>query len=167
MLIIGIGHKARQGKDTAARYLRELLPLCNVVRIAFADALKDYCREHYGMKEKDPALLQRVGSEMRERDKDYWITQVEEKIAELPDDTIVVIPDVRMRNEAEWVRRQGGLLINVQRYENGERYIAPDRDPNHPSETDLDDYDDWDWIINASSMLELRKKIVSFLGIFA
>ena len=62
---------------------------------------------------------------------------------ELPD---WIITDVRYKNEAEAIKSLGGILIKVDR-ETGYK-------DNHISETALDDYQDWDYVIDNNGTLE-------------
>ena len=154
-LIVAFGSKARSGKDTAVSAIvdyynrqRELQRAYGlktagpvVQRIGFADALYEVCREEYGMTEKDAPLLQRVGANRREEDSEYWIKRAFAKIHSQTD--IVLIPDCRYKNEAVYVKDQGGYAVNIQRLTpHGNPFIAEDRPMNHPSETDLDN---WNW----------------------
>lgn len=137
--IIGIGYKARNGKDAACAAIRRAFPLAE--RYAFADDLKAYCRIAHGMTEKDAPLLQRVGMEQRSIDENVWLKSVYWKIADqMP--PLAIITDMRFPNEMGMVRAMGGLTICVERFVNGVRVIDPTRDPNHPSECSLDPYRD-------------------------
>lgn len=154
-LIIGLGSKARQGKDTAAEAIVQYYgaqrerqqrhcPTVTApfaVRIGFADSLYDVARTQYGMKEKDAPLLQRLGAEGRANDSEYWIKSAFMKIRPYHD--IVVIPDVRYKNEAVYIKDRGGYLVNVTRLNaDGTPYVDPSRPADHPSEIDLDN---WNW----------------------
>lgn len=57
----------------------------------------------------------------------------------------VIITDVRMPNEAKAIKDRGGILIRIDR---NTGFID-----NHISETALDDYDGWDYIINNNGTL--------------
>ena len=204
-MIIGIGHKARQGKDTAA----EILELkYGFIVIHFADALYDECRnstiiyndkdnmfymkcydeEYYkfenppehikkwilsngsmesglplngrliyrGMKEKDGALLQFWGTEFRRKkfDWDYWVKKVKDVIDNEPENDYV-IPDARFKNEAEFIKDCGGEIWKIIRPE----YNRLDRDPNHRSEVDLDDWIFDEIIVNDGTIEELHEKV--------
>lgn len=154
MILIGLGNKARNGKDTAGEAIVEyfnsmlhlqtkhgLKPATPVARIfKFADALYKIAREEYGMKEKNATLLQDIGNHRRiEFGLDYWIKKLEESMKSF--NGVAVITDMRYANEAEWVKSKGGFTIQVTRLnEDGTQYIATDRDPNHPSEVQLDSY---------------------------
>lgn len=145
-IVIALGHKARQGKDTAAQALVEFKPR-SVQRFAFADALYSYCRVVHGMTMKNAPLLQRVGVDMREDDPEVWIRALYWQMRD-KQPHIAVITDLRFENEAAFVKAIGGFCIRVRRrHADGTFYTATDRDPNHVSETALDSYADWDYTI--------------------
>lgn len=159
-LLIAFGHKARNGKDTAGEaivnhftsamaiaqrhgygktFARSLgyFPVAGLYK--FADALYEICRKEYGMVGKDAPLLQRIGSEYRAKDQDYWVKALFKNIPSTTD--IAIITDLRYQNEADYVKAQGGVTVNViRKREDGSRYIADDRPADHPSEIDLDGY---------------------------
>lgn len=184
-VIVGLGNKARAGKDTIGNFMKEYLAdKCKVLH--FADALKqevanhgnDYpliqqyydvikryfyviegkhtlyqeeCKmlhdifmergitKYQGSDIKDPLILQWWGTDYRRYffDEDYWVKRVEEKITE---DTIIIIPDCRFKNEYKWIKsHKNGIYVQVNRTNDDDTiYIDPNRDPNHPSEIDLD-----------------------------
>src|SRR6266478_9255126 len=116
-IIIGFGNKARHGKDTATAAIVDFYARQNALRFqhlgkvlgtravrhGWADSLYQIARDEYGMKEKDSSLLQKIGHSRRaEFGEDYWIKKLVAKIK--PEDDIVVIPDCRYWNEAEWVK---------------------------------------------------------------
>ena len=166
MTLIGLGHKARQGKNSVANYMKQVNPAIKI--FAFADELKLYCKEHHDELvprwqlrnstkqlpawKDDPIygcspILQMVGMEFRALDENFWVDKVAEKIvAQQPE--AAVITDVRFINEAQWIKENGGFMVEVRRHNaDGTQYIDPGRDPNHPSEIALDEYEDWDYII--------------------
>jgi hypothetical protein len=162
MTIIGIGHKAQNGKDTAGEAIKhyydsqtQLLRQHGLqgglkVHIAkFAGALYEECRELHGMKEKDSVLLQNVGMARRSEDQDYWVKRAFESI---PKGTnLVIFTDVRFKNEAAAIKEKGGHTILVTRLrEDGIQHIATDRPASHPSEMELDGYN-WDFYITSKS----------------
>jgi hypothetical protein len=163
VLVIGLGHKARNGKDSVARFMIERAP-ADVLRIGFADALYDHCRVVHGMKAKDATLLQRVGVDMRKSNPTVWIDAVYWKIYDKRP-KVVVIPDTRFPNEAEFVKQMGGQTLKVVRSDlAGKPFQVTDRDPNHISETALND---WQWdltLYNYQGLDELRLKAQYTLG---
>lgn len=142
-LVLGLGHRARQGKDLVVRLLQESFP-GRVQRVAFADALKAHARVSHRMTVKDGPLLQRLGVEARLTDPDIWVRAAAWAIAELDADTrqpqVVCVPDVRFENEWAFVEGAGGKLCRLVRLnDDGSRFVAPDRPANHVTETALDD----------------------------
>jgi phosphomevalonate kinase len=138
--IIGITGKKRSGKDTAAEFLSKYLKgKCQ--RLAFADPLKEEVAEaldvsfEYLEKNKDSfrPLLQFWGTEWRRNrcGSDYWLRRMEERIA-ASDADFILIPDVRFKNEADFVRRLDGHNLRVLR--------PTDNTDSHASENELDDY---------------------------
>jgi len=75
---------------------------------------------------------------------------------------IVVIPDTRFINEVDATRVNGGFYVKVVRTkEDGSQYIADDRDPNHPSEAELEGYPA-DVTLTALNVEELSKEVDKF-----
>lgn len=158
VLVIGLGHKARHGKDSVAQFMLESAP-ADVVRIGFADALYDHCRIVYGMTKKDAPLLQKVGVAMRETNPYAWINAVYWKIIDKKP-KVVVIPDTRFENEAAFVKALGGTTLRVIRAGDSPQgtFQASDRDPKHVSECQLDNYE-WDLtLFNSGTLEQLRSK---------
>jgi len=152
MLLIGIGHKARQGKDTVAKEMVMEFGKQGLYAktYGFADALKDVCRVQYGMTTKDAPLLQLVGTELfRRKDPDVWVNALKHRIMEEAPEVAIIV-DVRFPNEAAMVKTLGRKLVKVSRYlEYDVPFVAPDRPADHPSEIALDGFKDWDCYITA------------------
>ena len=67
-----------------------------------------------------------------------------------------VIADVRFPNEAEAVREKGGILVRINR--------DLDVTSDHASETSLDDWHDWDYVVdNNGSKAELWEEAASII----
>lgn len=140
--VIGLGHKARQGKDMAAKHL---IKNYGGMKFSFANGLYSIARCLFNMTEKDAVLLQHLGTEVgRSHDDDRWIRNLYWQIKdERP--AVAVIPDVRFWNEFRFIKEIGGKCIKVTRLQNdGRPFVAPDRSPTHPSETALDNCNSWD-----------------------
>lgn len=146
-LVIGLGHRARHGKDSAARILIDTFGPGTVQRFSFADDLYAVCRVLHGMRGKDAPLLQRVGLEMRENvGRDVWVSAVYSKLLDARP-PVAVITDVRFPNELDFVRALGGACWRVRRLlADGTPYVAPDRPADHVSEVALE-HADWDLTI--------------------
>lgn len=171
MIVIGLGHKARQGKNYVADFMKAQ---DNRVKIyAFADELKKYCAAHHDELlpqwqlanqtkqvpacKEDPIygytkILQWYGTDVaRKADPDTWVKALATRM-ETDAPEIAVVTDVRFPNEAEYIASQGGYLIEVVRLnEDGTQYVDPGRDPQHPSEIALNGYTYWDFIIEVSN----------------
>lgn len=149
-LYIGLGHKARHGKNFVADTIHQHFPAITRI-IGFADALKAHCRVAYGMTTKDAPLLQMVGTDLyRRQNPNIWVDALR-YTAEEASEPIILIPDCRFPNEVDFVKSQGGATIKVSRLNpDSSPFVAPDRDPHHLSETALDDYP-WDYVITAQS----------------
>jgi hypothetical protein len=130
--VIGISGVARVGKDTFFRALLKESPNYNLVRVAFADELKEECNE-FLMKNvgisaftQDPdekalirPFLVTYGSQLRRRrDPSCWIKRAEAKVSNIKgiSKTTVVITDVRYPNELDWIHsKMKGISIHLSR----------------------------------------------------
>ena len=162
--LIGLVGHARHGKNTVAKFIAGAARGKRTVEMAFADAVREECRDIYGWNGvKDEAgrtLLQEHGMKRRRLDPDYWLKKTFERLDECPAD-IVVITDVRFRNEADEVVARGGELWRVVRFDdNGDIFdggMTPEQ-RGHPSETELDGYSCRVCITN-TSLASLRRGV--------
>jgi len=160
-IIVGIGHRARAGKDTLAC---ALVARHGFTRIAFADSvrllapladpelairLKNHDGDWERAKAGDPYVrgaLQRIGEGCRQvLGHDVWLRAL---TRQLEPGQRYVIPDVRYRDEASFVRSQGGMLVKVTRP--GFDAVAG----GHVSEHDLDDWPAWDLLVSNKGTLD-------------
>jgi len=178
--IIGISGKKQSGKDEICRILKVHL---EGYRIAFADALKEevcavfrvsltYLEER---KILFRPMLQWWGTDFRRglNGPDYWIKKMEEKIVpfdwmikngRMNQNAVVVIPDVRFKNEAVYIQQCGGMIWRVNRKTSWYDRLGLRSSDNHPSETDLDDFH-FDLVIeNVGTVAELEAKVVEVLN---
>ncbi len=67
-----------------------------------------------------------------------------------------IITDVRFENEADAIKKRGGILIRINRAY-GERDL-------HVSETALDNYDNWDYTIeNNGTLIDYENKVLNIM----
>lgn len=129
MLLIGIVGPKQSGKDTCADYL---VRKYDFRKYAFAEPVKDVCEVMFKL-EKDQLhdawlkeqvddrwgmtprqMMQRVGTDMVRSvmGKDFWLRHMDARVHQEKWDR-VVISDVRFANEADWVRRNHGVLLRI------------------------------------------------------
>lgn len=179
MLLLGFGHRARQGKNTAAQAVLEACPLdCQVHIYAFADALRREVRtacatlggqfnlikqfKESGLmpdwvhfeEPKPRSLLQWWGTDYRRaKDPNYWVNRLRRTLDD-HNPEVALISDVRFPNEVSAIRSWGGFYVDVVNTN------TPDVDVHeHPSEAALDNAKP-DFRIVAASAEECKRKAV-------
>lgn len=187
-ILIGLAGKKQSGKNTVADMLDVLAARdgWTVKQFAFANAVKrelaDACDVSVDYIEKHKSMfrlgLQWWGTEFRRgmHSGDYWVKQLnfalqQEGLGQF-DKHVYIITDVRFKNEADYIKRHGGLLVRVERPEpltwrdwmpwNMIRLLKD----THSSETDLDDYPFRAWIANDGTLDRLRTKTGRFWKTF-
>lgn len=171
-MIIGISGKAGSGKDTVAEILFEKIHGGKIIA-HFADNLKDIISRLLRISYQDlmnpefkkktvdlfpqytyRTLMQAIGTKFREIDKDFWVKLMMETF-KYSNNYTILIADVRYKNEAEAIKKAGGVLVRINR-------DIP-RINKHSSETDLDNYK-FDYIINNNKDLDnLETEVNMFL----
>lgn len=133
-ILIGLAGRARTGKDTLAAHLRQAHQFETV---ALADPIKDAVAAMLGITRAEldsypkEAEIQGVGASPRKLfqtlgtewgremiGRDLWLTLAERhwmSVCRRRDSVGLVVTDVRMPNEAAWVRRLGGVVIHIER----------------------------------------------------
>lgn len=174
MIVVGISGRAGAGKDSLAD---ELVRNHGFTRVGFADALKESLlvlnpfvptdegrgferlselvgREGWERAKRNypevRRLLQSLGAEaVRDRlGKDMWIHVADREVQR---HDRVVIPDVRYRNETDYVRGYGGIVVSIR------RPLYSETDGTHSSEqTDRLPYDVL--LINDGDLDDLQAK---------
>ena len=166
-----ISGKSGSGKDTIANIMREEYEKNNFkcIILHYADLVKFYCTQYYGWNgEKDVAgrtLLQTVGTDMvRTKFPDYWAEAIAKFLAAATKDfDYAFIPDARFPNEIEVVKKYNPFITKAirieRRNEDGSLYINPyftERQKLHPSEISLDNYEDFDYIVENYNLEDLK-----------
>lgn len=167
MNICGIAGRAGSGKDTFAEILVSLLPdraieiehfarpiktglaaMMGVSMDVFAPPLKDQSIPWLGATPR--YLMQTLGTEWG-RDMvadDFWIRLMERRLEHSTAD-MTIIADVRMENEAAWIRKHGGIVY---------RMVRPlaDSEPNLHRSEQIAGHPDDVAIYNAGSIEDLE-----------
>ena len=160
-LKIGFGYKARSGKDTSAEYLQGQY---GGQIFKFAQPIYDIMNAVHGIAKvdsfKDTKLLTWVGTEWgRSIKENIWVNNCLDRIYEaekqgcyLSGEPFVnnfFITDVRYPNEAQALKENDFYLIKIDRKNRPEEERA-----SHTSENALNDYKDWDFVIDNNGSLE-------------
>jgi hypothetical protein len=104
-------------------------------------------------------VLQLLGTEGG-RDVIHPNIWVNATLGNLKEDDQVIITDVRFPNEVEGIKNRKGIVIRV---------VRPSKvsTSTHPSETSLNDYKNWDYVIvNDGTLEELEEKVIKMLEYF-
>lgn len=165
-ILIGISGKLGSGKDTVAQFIMDKMPDYNFAHKSFAHNLKhitsiisglpmDMMFTHEGKNTELPLyngitvgnLQQVIGTDLFRKHFDdmVWIKSLFAPYDKDKDNWVV--SDVRFRNEAEYVRAMGGILVRLEGDPAGVRANST-RDMTHPSETELDDYEHFDVVLH-------------------
>ncbi len=149
---VAISGKAGAGKSEFGRVLEQRLAHDGLAsgHLAFGDFVKEEAFRLFGVKKGDDGareVLVRHGHGMRDADPDYWVKQLAVAHESLMAYGVTsVVTDVRYRNEYEWSKAAGLLLVRVDTLpmdrmvclvKRGEQSDFAFSD--HPSEVDLDD----------------------------
>lgn len=161
MRLIGITGLKTAGKTTAATMMKDVIQarwgIKDVCVISYGEILKEIIvRAGLATQEeittKPPhvrLLLQRIGTDLirYQVDKDFWIKKMRDRLQDASG--IVIIDDVRFKNEAEQVWRYNGLMWRIV------RNSAEDGDT-HPSEVEQKEIPCSVTIMNNGSLEDLR-----------
>ncbi len=108
-------------------------------------------------------LLQWYGTEYRRNifGQDYWLDKMQDFLDAQVPGTVVIAPDMRFPNEANFCTRQNnGYVIRIYR-------PGMDDTNTHPSETSLDHYTVWNLTVeNKGSMEDLEQSSVHVVRLF-
>jgi len=114
--LIGFCGKMQNGKTTSAQLTKSLFPEYRIC--SFASRLKEIAYElgWDGVKDnKGRKVLQYLGTEVcRNIDGKYWIYQLHNTIKN-NEFEYVVIDDIRFQNEADFIKKNNGILIHIER----------------------------------------------------
>ena len=94
-------------------------------------------------------ILQWWGTEYRrEQDADYWTKAWVQRVEQNDSaKTHILVDDIRFMNELKALKSKGGLIVKIER----PGFTGAG---NHASETSLDDYDEWDHVVNNDGSLQ-------------
>jgi len=127
--IIGIAGNARSGKDTVGTLIKQFAEKQGqqVSLVSFASALRDelnsFCLEKLGISsyttdEQEKKIIRPLlvcwGTEIRRaNDESYWVKALEQNMND--DNTLYIITDLRFVNEFNWIKKNCGVTIYLDR----------------------------------------------------
>ncbi len=160
--IIIFSGKQYSGKDTAAKILLEVMP--EYRRCAMGDIIKiEYAKEHNltfeeieANKPKYRQGLIDLGNWGRAQSPDYWLEKI------ISQQGKIVVTDVRIKHEYEVFKSAGAISIRIEasreiRETRGGKLVGEE----DVTEVDLDNIQDWDFLIDNNTDYEtLRKNVL-------
>ena len=159
--IIIFSGKQYSGKDTAAKILMDAMP--EFKRCAMGDIIKiEYAKRHnltYEIIEQNKSEYRQglidLGNWGRAQSPDYWIQKIIEQ------DCNIVVTDVRIKHEYDVFKCAGAITIRVEalrdtRETRGGKLVGE----NDVTEVDLDNIQDWDFVIDNNKDYETLKQNV-------
>ncbi len=164
MIIIFSG-KQYSGKDTAAKILMELMPefrrcaMGDIIKLEYGKINNISYEEIEANKPKYRQGLIDLGNWGRKQSPDYWLEKI------IAQEGNIVVTDVRIKHEYEVFKKAGAIAIRVEaerdiREKRGGKLIGE----NDVTEIDLDNIQDWDYIIDNNKDYEtLRKNMLEIV----
>ena len=171
MKVILVSGKAQNGKDTAAKMIRDNLKKDGhrVLITHYGDLVKFICTNYFDWNgEKDEegrGLLQYVGTDViREQNPSFWVDFVSTLLRYFSDNwDYVIIPDARFPNEITKMKTDGFDTIHL-RVERS-NFISPltGAQQNHASEIALDEFEADCYLKNDGTLDDLESKIIKWI----
>ena len=164
--IITFSGKQYSGKDTAAKILMDALP--DYKRCAMGDIIKlEYGKLHnlsYEEIENNKAQYRQglidLGNWGRSQSPDYWLEKI------ISQEGKIVVTDVRIKHEYDIFKKAGAITIRVEaereiREQRGGKLIGED----DVTEVDLDNIQDWDFVIdNNKDYVTLKRNVLQIVS---
>ena len=170
MRIYVISGKARHGKDTIAMDIKEIYEAkgLKVINLAYGSYIKEYAKKISnwdGCEDTKPReLLQELGTDVirMKIDKDFFVRRICEdiKVYSYYFD-IITISDARFPNEMDWPKKYFDNVINVRVIRDGYDSVLSKKEQKHLTETALDEYNNYDYVIHNDGTLDDLKVKVS------
>lgn len=161
--------KARSGKNEISKIIERYYSNKKCITISFGYYIKDYAKrisDWDGSEETKPReLLQHLGIELvrNKIDKRLFIDRILQDIeifSYFYD--IIVISDVRLLDEITILKENYPDSTSIRVVRNNYENNLTEEQKNHLTETDLDNFNDFDYIVNNDNNLEL--KIIEILS---
>ena len=156
--------KAGSGKDYLANKLKERLD--NVVITRLSKYIKIIAIElglWDGNEDNKPReFLQNTGDLMRAIDTNFLTKRILDDIKIYKELGInnVIISDVRLINEINYLKSSEYNVITIRVNSDTSNRVLTDSEKNHITETELDNYNDFDYIVDRNNIDDIVEQIV-------
>ena len=174
MKIYVIGGKAKTGKNTLGAYIREASkdygykPCVMRITAPLYEYARDYFEWDGNENTKPREFLQKMGIEIIKEKlgkKDFLLNRLVEDIEILQEffDTFI-ITDARLVHEFEYLKEKFPDAVAIKLERKNYRDMLNDSERNHITEKDIDNYKDFDYVVENKTRLGLKetaRKIVS------
>jgi len=163
--IIIFSGKQYSGKDTAAKILMELMPeykrcaMGDIIKLEYGKANNLTYEEIEANKVQYRQGLIDLGNWGRAQSPDYWLNKI------ISQEGKIVVTDVRIKHEYDVFKKAGAISIRIEaerslREARGGKLIGE----NDVTEVDLDNIQDWDFVIDNNKDYEnLRTNILKIV----
>ena len=167
MKIFVICGKARHGKDTTALAIKKAYSDKRVINLSYGSYIKEFAKnisDWDGSEETKPReLLQHLGTEVIRNniDKDFFIKRLcnDIKVYSYYFD-IATISDARFPDEILTPKKLFNDVITIKVVRSNFETNLSDSEQKHSTETALDDFDDYDYVVeNNGSIEDLEEKV--------
>lgn len=174
--IILISGKARSGKSTVAKIIEDSLKENKKIVVSpYTKYLKMYIEEITNTKitdtNKPRDLLQKISSELIKKELTNPNLLITRQLEDLEIYSyfmdVVIIPDVRFKEELEIIKEKFKNVISIRVIRNNYQSDLTEEQKNDITETALDDYNNYDYIIindGITTLKEASNKIINDLN---
>lgn len=167
MKIYIIAGKARHGKDTTALAIKKAYKDKKLINLSYGSYIKMYAQnisDWDGKEETKPReLLQQLGTEIIRNtiDKNFFINRICEDIKVYSHFfDVITISDARFPDEIEIPKKTFKDVITIKVIRNNFETTLNEKETKHATETALDEFNDYDYIIeNDGTIEELEEKV--------
>ena len=162
--------KARTGKDSVAKMMKDSYSVETVLTYSCTMYLKKYIKQIYGWDGKEETkprgILQSLGREIKKQYPNFFIDRMEEDIKFLSNYCdIIIVTGVRLEKELAFLKEKfDAVLIKTEKslVDNN----LTEEQKNDITETDVDNYISYDYIINNDNGLkELKKQVKNIMEV--
>ena len=174
MKLYVIGGKAKSGKNTFGKFLREELkeygykPCVMHITSPLYSYAENYFEWNEHIDEKPREFLQKMGVEIIKEKlgkKTFLLDRLVEDVEILSEffDTFIIV-DARLKSEFDYLNEKYGDIVSIKLEREANQLGLTEAEKKHITEIDLEDYESFDYVIKNTGMLDLKehaKKVIA------